>query len=178
MCFAGSRGAETVNDVFAQLIPRFSEKSDWQLLYVTGDKHFEHVRQMLPARLPENVRLVPFIHDMPALLPHAGLLVCRAGSSTLAEICALGLASIIIPSPYVTANHQEENARRLVERGAAMMIREAELTPDALWKAMHEVLETGRGDALRRAARTLATPNAVQSLCDLVLEAKAQNSRR
>ncbi|MCL6445797.1 MAG: undecaprenyldiphospho-muramoylpentapeptide beta-N-acetylglucosaminyltransferase, partial [Alicyclobacillus sp.] len=165
-----------VNDVFAQLIPRFSEKSDRQLLYVTGDKHFEHVRQILPARLPENVRLVPFIHDMPALLPHAGLLVCRAGSSTLAEICALGLASIIIPSPYVTANHQEENARKLADRGAARMLREVDLTPDSLWRALLAVLVEGKGAVMRDAARKLATPDAFDRLYRLVQSVRSQRT--
>lgn len=170
VCFAGSRGAETVNEVWAKTIPRFAEKPDWQLLYVTGDKHYEAVQRSL-ADVPPNVTVIPFVHDMPAVLPQADALVTRAGSSTLAEICSFGLASILIPSPYVTANHQEENARRLVDKGAALMIRESELTPESLWKALLAVLETNQGDALRRAAKQLATPNAVRDLAALVMEA-------
>jgi UDP-N-acetylglucosamine--N-acetylmuramyl-(pentapeptide) pyrophosphoryl-undecaprenol N-acetylglucosamine transferase len=174
LCFAGSRGSETVNDVLVQLVPRFSERSDWQFLYVTGEKHFETVRNRI-AQIPANVQILPFIHDMPALLPQAHAVVTRAGSSTLAEICSFGVPSILIPSPYVTANHQEENAKRLVERGAARMIRESELTPEALWTALTEVLTPDEGERLRQAAKELGMPDAVERLYQLVQEAVANH---
>lgn len=168
--FAGSRGAETVNTVLLSLLPRFRSRPQWQLLYVTGERHFEDVKRAIP-ECPSNVTVLPFIPDMPPVLAQASAVVTRAGSSTLAEICSLGLASILIPSPYVTANHQEENALRLVNHKAATMLKESELTPDSLWESLEQVLETPHGDALRQASKQLATPHAVQDLFRLVVEA-------
>jgi UDP-N-acetylglucosamine--N-acetylmuramyl-(pentapeptide) pyrophosphoryl-undecaprenol N-acetylglucosamine transferase len=176
--FAGSRGAETVNRVLLEMLPQFVNRPQWQLIYVTGEKHFDSVQRSM-SDCPANVHVVPFIPDMPPVLAQAAAVVTRAGSSTLAEICSLGLASILIPSPYVTANHQEENALRLVNQGAALMLKEAELTPDALWSALERVLDQGEGEALRSAARSLATPHAVEDLYRLVLEvAKTNGSPR
>ncbi|GGI97191.1 UDP-N-acetylglucosamine--N-acetylmuramyl-(pentapeptide) pyrophosphoryl-undecaprenol N-acetylglucosamine transferase 1 [Alicyclobacillus cellulosilyticus] len=168
VCYTGSRGSETVNGVIAQVVPRFAEVPRWQLLFVTGEAHFARVMERLGA-VPDNVTVVPFIHDMPAVLPQASAVVTRAGSSTLAEICALGVPSVLIPSPYVTANHQEHNARRLAEQGAAWMIREAELTPSALWQALATVLHPERAARMREAARRLGTPDAVARLYEVVL---------
>ncbi|MBX6352184.1 MAG: undecaprenyldiphospho-muramoylpentapeptide beta-N-acetylglucosaminyltransferase [Thermoflavifilum sp.] len=175
VAFMGSRGAETVNEVLAALVPRFAASDGLQFIFITGEAHYNDIASRFTG-LPRHVRIVPFVHDMPALLPLADLVITRAGGATLAEICAFGLASILIPSPYVTDNHQEENARRLVERGAARMVREADLTADGLWAQIQEVLQPPVRDALREQAHRMATPHAVDDLCKLVLE--AAESRR
>lgn len=172
--YMGSRGAQTVNQVIQELIPRFAAKPEWQFLYVTGTAHFE-VFTAKVAKLPHNVQVVPFIHDMPSILPLAEAVLTRAGGATLSEICALGLASILIPSPHVTANHQEENAKRLVEGGAAKVIREQELTPDRLWSDLEEVLDTEVGQRLRDGAKRMATPTAVDELYQLLMTASASS---
>ncbi|WP_026961665.1 undecaprenyldiphospho-muramoylpentapeptide beta-N-acetylglucosaminyltransferase [Alicyclobacillus herbarius] len=171
--YAGSRGAETVNRVMVDWIPSFHARPDWQLFYVTGEAHYDSVMASIP-NLPSNVRLFPFIDDMPSLLPQADVVVTRAGGATLAEICALGLASILIPSPYVTANHQEENAMRLVERGAAVMVRESELSAGRLGEEVAKILEQGAGLTLRENARRLATPRAVEDLYGLVMDVQGR----
>lgn len=168
--YMGSRGAETVNHVVQEVIPRFADKPDWQLLYVTGSAHYETFCAELQG-LPHNVQVVPFLHDMPSILPSAAAVLTRAGGATLSEICALGLASVLVPSPYVTANHQEENARRLFERGACEMVLEKELTADKLWSTLEQVLETNHGETLRKNARTMATDHAVRDLYDLLMHA-------
>ncbi len=167
--FAGSRGAETVNRVIEQMVPELAERTNWYVVCATGESHFNQIQASLVG-YPTNVRWVPFIHDMPALLSMADVLVSRAGGATLAEICAFGLPSILIPSPYVTANHQEENARRLVERGAAKLIREAELTPARLLEELRQILETSQGAVLADNARRLAVPDAVNHLYELMME--------
>lgn len=167
--YMGSRGAETVNQVVSELVQRFVRKRDWQLIYVTGSAHFDEFMSKV-GQLPDNVQVVPFLHDMPGVLSSASAVLTRAGGATLSEICSLGLASILIPSPYVTANHQEENALRLVEAGATMMLRERELTVEQLWQTLEIVLDTDRGDELRQAARAMATDHAVVDLYKLVME--------
>lgn len=170
----GSRGSETVNRVVAEMLPRFADHPNWRALFVTGERHFEAIRAQIGS-LPRNVTLHPFISDMPALLPHVDVMVSRAGSSTLAEICALGVASILVPSPYVTANHQEENAMQLAHAGAARVVRERDLTPDVLWNEICQLLE-GDLAAMQARARAFGQPDAVRRLGDLVLEVAGRRS--
>lgn len=174
LCFAGSRGAETINRVLVELLPRLEERPDWQMLYVTGEAHYHEIDRMA-SPVPSNVRILPFIHDMPAVLPQAAVAVTRAGGATLAEICSLGVPSILIPSPYVTANHQEENAKPLVEHKAAKMIRESDLSAGTLWDALAKVLDSDEHVQMRENALQLATPQAVADLYDLVMRAAGAN---
>lgn len=74
-------------------------------------------------KLP-NINILPYIFDMANTMAAADLVVCRAGAITISELTALGVPSILIPSPYVTANHQEHNARALEQQGASVVILE------------------------------------------------------
>lgn len=79
------------------------------MLYVTGEIHFESVKEKIAhAGNPDNVKVVPFIHNMPEVLAGVDLVVSRAGATSIAEFTSIGLPSILIPSPYVTNNHQEK----------------------------------------------------------------------
>lgn len=180
ICYMGSRGSESVNEVVTTLLPKFAASESWQIVYITGEAHYEAVQARLSecglAVLPSHVHVLPFVHDLSQLLPAADVVVTRAGGATLAEICSLGLPSLLIPSPYVTANHQEENAKRMVDRGAARMLREADLTPETLWNALSRVLDEGQSAVMRDAAKRLATPTAVADLYALVEAACSTNS--
>lgn len=165
--FAGSRGAETVNEVLLQMIPRFASRPDWHLLYVTGEAHFNRIGNRVGQLA--NVEVVPFIYDMPAVMKLADVAITRAGGASLAEVCALGVPAVLIPSPYVTANHQEENAKRLVDAGAARMVKEKDLSPEVLWGELVSLLDSPAGAILRDAALKAATPNAVVDLYQLVV---------
>ncbi|RIV28214.1 undecaprenyldiphospho-muramoylpentapeptide beta-N-acetylglucosaminyltransferase [Alicyclobacillaceae bacterium I2511] len=167
--FAGSRGAATINQVVKQMWTELARRTNWYVVHATGEDHFQQI-QAESKDCPKNVRLTPFIHNMPALMSLADVLVTRAGGATLAEICSFALPSILIPSPYVTANHQEENARRLVERGAAKLILEADLSAPRLLRELQLILETSQGSVLADNARRLAVPDAVHTLYQLVME--------
>ncbi len=119
LIFGGSRGARPINEAVLKSLESLSEKP-YQVLYVTGDVHYEKVKK--EAEIignPKNVIIKPFIHNMPEVLSGIDLVVSRAGATTLAELTSLGVPSILIPSPYVTNNHQEKNARALSDHGAA-----------------------------------------------------------
>lgn len=177
LCYAGSRGSESINAAMVQLYHRFETRPDWQLIHVAGPNLYEALEPQL-RELPENVQVYPFIHDMPQLLPQASCVITRSGSSTLAEICAFGLASILIPSPYVPANHQEENAKRLSEQGAAVLLRERDLSEESLWRELERVLDGADGDNMRHAAKGLATPDAVERFYRVVVDLIAQGKKR
>ncbi len=124
----GSRGARPINDAVIKSLSGLS-KRPYQVIYVTGQVHYDNV--MEEAKLVgtlSNIAIVPFIHEMQKVLSSVDVVVGRAGATSLAEITALGIPSILIPSPYVTNNHQEKNAETLVEHGAALMLLEKELS--------------------------------------------------
>ena len=119
--------------------------------------------------LDHNIRVVPYVYDMPAALAAADLAVARAGALTVAEITARGVPSVLVPYPYATDDHQTFNARPIVAAGAARMIADGELTGETLAAVLDELLNDREG--LRRmgeAAKTLGSPQAARELADLI----------
>ena len=141
LVFGGSRGAPALNDSVFEAYEQFANKP-YQVLAATGEAHYqEFVRSnRQPLR---NVAIVPYIDNMLALLSKVDLVVCRSGATTLTEITALGVASILVPSPYVTNNHQQKNAQTLVDAHAAKMIVQADLTGASLVRAIDQLMTGG-----------------------------------
>ncbi|WP_416151041.1 undecaprenyldiphospho-muramoylpentapeptide beta-N-acetylglucosaminyltransferase [Salipaludibacillus sp. HK11] len=168
----GSRGAKPINDAIMNTLHHWSEK-EYQCLYVTGEAHYSKVREQLDQEEVEirNIVFVPYIHDMPAVLNEVDLIVARAGATTLAEITALGLPSILIPSPYVTNNHQEKNARSLEKAFAAKVILEKESTPEKLMNEMDSILNSEKTWlAMKEGALHLGKPDASATIEKLIKE--------
>jgi UDP-N-acetylglucosamine--N-acetylmuramyl-(pentapeptide) pyrophosphoryl-undecaprenol N-acetylglucosamine transferase len=116
------------------------------------------------------LQLHPYLHDLPRYLAAADLVVCRAGALTLAEITARGIPSLLVPSPHVAHGHQEANARALARRGAAAVVREAELSSSRLIREVEGLL--GDGEKLRlmaRAARELGRPGAASRIAEAIV---------
>ncbi|MDQ0227077.1 undecaprenyldiphospho-muramoylpentapeptide beta-N-acetylglucosaminyltransferase [Metabacillus niabensis] len=171
LIFGGSRGAKAINEAVLQMIPLLKNKP-YQIVYVTGEVHYDKV--MKEVELLEDsshVMIKPFIHNMPEVLASVDLIVSRAGATSLAEITALGLPSILIPSPYVTANHQEKNAQAISENHAAMMIREQELNGELLLTHIDEILLDDKKLAeMSKASAELGIPDAATRLYRELLE--------
>lgn len=159
----GSRGAKAINQSVLHMIPELYRYPSYHFIYVTGEVHFDYVQAELKKvrNVPGNLTIRPFIYNMPEVLAGIDLIVNRAGASFLAEITSLGLPSILIPSPYVTNNHQEKNARWLEEQGAAMVILESELTGQGLLAAIHQILsQPDLQNKMKQAAKKLGQPEA------------------
>ena len=124
----GSLGSRTVNDKIVSFLDAFKGK-DYEVMFVTGNSYYEQVKDL---KVPENVKLVPFIYEMPSLMKATDLMVTRAGASTMSEILVLNVPAIFIPSPYVTNNHQYKNAMDLVKEDAALILEEKDLTEENL----------------------------------------------
>lgn len=124
----GSLGSTTMTEKIKELIPCFSGK-DYQVLIVTGKKYYDDYSEVI---IPANVKLVPFLDNFLPLLKDTDLIVSRAGASTIAEITAIGLPAILVPSPYVTHNHQYMNAKELQDVGACKIITERDFSKDTL----------------------------------------------
>ncbi|KAB7707972.1 undecaprenyldiphospho-muramoylpentapeptide beta-N-acetylglucosaminyltransferase [Bacillus aerolatus] len=171
LIFGGSRGARPINEAVVQSLPKLAGRP-YQILYITGDVHFDHVqKEIAAAGKPENVAVVPFVHNMPEVLVECDLVVSRAGATTLAELTALGVPSILVPSPYVTNNHQEKNARSLTDHGAAVMLSEKELTSASLLKHLDSVLlNENEWQRMKKAAEDLGIRDASERLFTVMLD--------
>ena len=146
------------------------EQKNYQVLYVTGKPYFEEMKTKL-GKLNKNIKLVPYIDDMPSVLKNTTLVVSRAGASTLAEITAVGIPAILIPSPYVAANHQEYNARELADRNAAMMILEENLNSKDFVEKVDYILENKIvQESMQKSAKALGKPNACRDIYKLIKE--------
>ncbi len=122
----GSLGSTTMTEKIKDLISGFINKN-YQVLIITGNTYYDQYQKN---DLPDNVKLLPFYDQLINLLKDSDLIISRAGASTISEITAIGLPAILVPSPYVTANHQYKNAKELEDRGACKIITEEEFTKE------------------------------------------------
>lgn len=139
----GSQGARALNKAMAPLWQSLLEK-DLQIIHITGPKLFSETSAQAAAigvLNHPNLRLLPYVHDMEHALAAADIIIGRAGASFLAEVMALGRASILIPYPYAAGNHQVANAQAMAKAGAAMMILENNLNKTSLAKALGHLLQ-------------------------------------
>ena len=132
----GSLGSRSVNDKIVSFLDDFSSK-DYEVVLVTGNTYYEKVKDL---KAPDNVKVLPFIYEMPSLMKCTDLMVSRAGASTMSEIMALGIPTIFIPSPFVTNNHQYKNAMDLVNKKAALILEEQNLTSSNLIEMIDSTL--------------------------------------
>ena len=128
----GSLGSTTMTKKIKELIPGFNNKA-YQVLVITGKKYFDEYKDI---NVSENVKIVPYMDDLINVMKDSDLIVSRAGASTIAEITAIGLPAILVPSPYVTNNHQYKNAKELEDRGACIIVTEDDFSKD---KIIHEI---------------------------------------
>lgn len=124
----GSLGSITMTTKIKELIPGFNNKY-YQVLVITGKNYFDDYKDL---KVSENVKIIPFMDDLINLLKDSDLIVSRAGASTIAEITAIGLPAILVPSPYVTNNHQYKNAKELEDIGACKIVTEEEFSKDKI----------------------------------------------
>ncbi|NUM56076.1 MAG: undecaprenyldiphospho-muramoylpentapeptide beta-N-acetylglucosaminyltransferase [Candidatus Hydrogenedentes bacterium] len=164
----GSQGARSINDAVARLLPLFSP-NEVQLMWMTGPVDAARAREAAQDA-PVPVQVFPFIDDMAAAFAAADMVIARSGASTTAELALMHKPSILIPYPHATDNHQEHNARAFVEAGAAVLMHDADLTPESLLAAIRGLL-TGSGqlDAMSHAAGTLAKPGAADTIAAGIL---------
>jgi UDP-N-acetylglucosamine--N-acetylmuramyl-(pentapeptide) pyrophosphoryl-undecaprenol N-acetylglucosamine transferase len=167
MVFGGSQAVARLSAATTAALPRLLP--DWHVLHLAGVNGMADAgaaRHALPDRLRSRYTAEPFLTDrMADALVAADLVVGRAGSSTCAELAAVGVASILVPYPYAGA-HQRYNASYLAEQGAAISIADAELDADRLVAEASALLDDDRRRAMGSAARGLGRPEAARTLAD------------
>lgn len=159
----GSRGARAINEAMIAMAPLLNRIPDVYFVFVTGESYYENTLNRIKQAVPsgtKQLKVLPYLHNMAEVLADATMVVSRSGASSLAEMTALGLPSILIPSPNVTNNHQEANARSLVAAGAAEMVLEKELSGEGLLELIQAViLDETRMKRMGHASKGLAVPD-------------------
>ena len=134
----GSLGASTVNEYIVSIKDKFKNKN-YQVLFVTGKSDFDNI---IKNKFPDNVKVVSYVDGLTRIMKRTDIIVTRAGASTLSEIIALNLPSILIPSPYVPNNHQFKNALDLVNNKAGILIEEKDLKNNILIEKIDELFNS------------------------------------
>ncbi|MGI6225454.1 MAG: undecaprenyldiphospho-muramoylpentapeptide beta-N-acetylglucosaminyltransferase [Peptococcales bacterium] len=141
----GSRGAKSINTTFAGIYPKLLKLPNLQIIHITGEDGYDYMLKELANHGIElgkfgNLILRPYLYEMEYGLKAADFCVGRAGATFIAEITAIGLPAILIPYPYAAENHQEYNARTLVENGGAVMILDKNLNGDVLLDVIDDLI--------------------------------------
>lgn len=132
----GSLGSEKITSMMKKTIDLFSNK-EYGVIFVTGSSSYDEFENI---KLSKNVKVVPYIENLSGFMKNVDVMVSRAGASTLSEIMALQIPSILIPSPYLPNNHQYKNAIDLVEKKAALLIEEKNLNGKLLVEQIDELI--------------------------------------
>lgn len=132
----GSLGSSSVSKILKESLDKF-DSDKYEVVIVTGKNYYEDYQKIKKSR---NVFIFPYIDDLVRLIKVSDLVVTRAGATTLCELIATNTPSILVPSPYVTENHQYKNALTLKEKNAAVIIEEKDLTSETLIKEINNIV--------------------------------------
>ncbi len=161
----GSLGSTTMNQKLKEMLSSFQEKT-YEVIFVTGKGYFEQFKN---EKLPLNVKVVPYLEEMLSVLKKTDLIVTRAGASTIAEITAIGLPSIMIPSPYVTHNHQLKNAKALENKNATVIIEEKDFTKEILIQKVDFILnDTIVYEKMKKSAKALGVQDSATRIYKVI----------
>lgn len=172
----GSRGARSINTAMADVHARFAGRPEIQILHATGSGEYNNIVGLLSGRGIDiaktgNISIVPYLYNMPQALAATDLAVFRAGAIGLAELTARGIPAVLIPYPYAAENHQEHNARVLESRGAALVIRDADLGGSHLADTIEALLgDPARLAAMAKASKELGRPEAAAEIARLAID--------
>lgn len=157
----GSLGSTTMTIKIKNLIPKFNDKN-YQVLIITGKKYYDEYKQV---EISSNVKIVPFMDNLINILKDSDLIISRAGASTIAEITAIGLPAILVPSPYVTNNHQYKNAKELEEAGACKIVTEEAFSEDRIVNEIDKLFDNKEEyDKMKEDSKKLGIPDSASRI--------------
>lgn len=175
--FWGSQGADRMNEIIAEFIKLDIHSRRFNHIHAIGKKGgISEIKNRLRklgvrGKLPKSIDIREYIDDMPSVMASAQIVLCRAGASTLAELTVLGKPAILIPSPNVTNNHQEKNAREVEKAGGAVMLLENECSGESLYNVVIKLLDDKETmEKMSEAQKLMAVPDAAEKIVDIVLE--------
>ncbi len=174
--FWGSLGASGMNEQMADFLALEAAKEPFCHIHGAGEAGYPVLCRLLRERGVDlaahpALEVREYIYDMAAVMRAADLVICRAGASTISELTALGVPALIVPSPYVTNNHQEKNARALEKAGGAVVLLEKDSSGQALFQAACGILhDEKRRAGMARAMAALGIRDATERIYQTVLD--------
>jgi UDP-N-acetylglucosamine--N-acetylmuramyl-(pentapeptide) pyrophosphoryl-undecaprenol N-acetylglucosamine transferase len=174
LVFGGSLGARRINDAVLGSVGRWSVPGRLQILHAAGSRDHERVAAGWSAAGHDDllVRCVPFLDRMDLAYALADVVVCRAGASTIAELTACGLPSLLVPYPHAAADEQTANGRALADADAAVLVADGELDAQRLVAQVEPIVtDPARLAAMGAAARRLGRPDAAAAVARIILDA-------
>ena len=182
LSFGGSLGARKINESLADIIARSAQDGRYQHIHAYGQygKWFPKLLEDKGADLEKakNLDIREYINDMPVCLAAADVVIARAGAITLSEIQVMGKPSILIPSPNVAENHQYHNAMSLVEKNAAVMIEEKDLTPEKLTEEIDKLAaDPERLVQYSENAKAMAISDSSKRIYSIIIEVIATSGK-
>ena len=171
----GSLGARTVNESVMQHLD-LVKSSGVQFIWQTGKYYNASINERLKGRtdLPM-LKVMDFISDMGAAYKAADLVISRAGASSISEFCLIGKPVILVPSPNVAEDHQTKNAMALVDKGAALYVKDADAPAQVVELAVETVKDNERLAALSGNIKKLALPDSADTIADEVVKLARKN---
>jgi len=181
LVIGGSLGAGTINKAVKSWIEKDVSLQNIQLIWQTGKNYFEAIKTELSAkdcRLPTaDCRLLPFIDRMDLAYAVADIIVSRAGAIAISELCMVGKPVILVPSPNVAEDHQTRNAKALVSRKAALMVKDSDAEA-MLGTSIRELLsDQDLHNELRQNIRKMAVPDAAVKIAEEILKLIPPNKK-
>lgn len=170
----GSLGAGHMNNIVGEMLPNVCRDGEFTFIHATGKQYYPSFMDKINTTCPDyagkNVRISDYIYNSPLWMNAADLVLCRAGASTLAELCYTGTPAIIVPSPNVTNNHQEHNARVLESAGGAIVMLENEFTSEQFYSTVKDtVCDSEKIKSMSSCMKKLSVDSAAEIICELIL---------
>ena len=170
VAFAGSLGSRRINEAVAGLAEQWADRSDLAIHHVIGRRDFATFVAPTPPSGGIVYRAVEYEERMDVVLAAADVAVCRAGGTTVAELAVVGVPAILVPLPIAPGDHQRANGRALVDVGAAVLLDDADCTPDGLVAALRPLVDDpARLASMAEAAWSIGRPDAAADTAALVL---------
>ena len=171
----GSLGSGHMNGIMTEMLPLLKGQKRFFMIHSVGSRDHEQFQKILAERkldpAESNVDAREYIFDMPRVMAAADLILCRAGASTLAELTYMGKPVVIVPSPNVTDNHQEKNARVLERAGGAKVFLEGEFDAASLLQEIDSLLQDPEElQSMSKAMSALSIPDATDRIVDKILQ--------
>ena len=169
LMFGGSLGARTLNDSMGAGTNLLAAHPDIQVLWQAGKLYIEEFKNSATANL-DQVKVQAFIDRMDLAYAMADVVICRAGALTISELCLAGKPAVFVPSPNVSEDHQTKNAMALVEKDAAIIVKDKDASKDMIEAALKILNEPELSNRLTRNIKALAKPNAATEIANEVLK--------
>lgn len=172
----GSQGAKTINNATIQILEKLSSKYNLQIIFQTGKRNYDKVIEELQKVYPgykgdKNLIIKPYFDDMVTALKACDIAVSRAGSLSISELCASGIAPIFIPYPYAAADHQRKNAKYMVQNGAGLYLEDSDTNEASLGNLIIKLIENSEElQKMQQASSNLAKFDGVKNIVAQIKE--------